>query len=93
MGRTEKIENTFDPEWTKTFEIEYFFEEKQVGQIYLYEVLFLSHFSQVQWGSRSRKSEHKKIVRKHINYNCYLVWMSGCQSICIYAIYENTWLV
>ena len=34
VGRTEKIENTFDPEWTKTFEIEYFFEEKQVGLIY-----------------------------------------------------------
>ncbi len=30
VGRTEKIENTLDPEWTKTFEIEYFFEEKQV---------------------------------------------------------------
>ena len=42
MGRTEKIENTFDPEWTKTFEIEYFFEEKQVGLIYIgFEVLFL----------------------------------------------------
>ena len=29
VGRTEKVENSLDPEWTKTFEIEYYFEEKQ----------------------------------------------------------------
>jgi hypothetical protein len=32
VGRTEKIENSLDPEWTKTFEIEYFFEEKQASR-------------------------------------------------------------
>ena len=34
VGRTEKVENSLDPEWTKTFEIEYFFEEKQASQIF-----------------------------------------------------------
>ena len=34
VGRTEKVENSLDPEWTKTFEIEYYFEEKQVSRTF-----------------------------------------------------------
>ena len=30
MGRTELIENTLEPEWSKTFLLDYYFEEKQV---------------------------------------------------------------
>ena len=30
LGRTELIENSLDPEWSKTFLLDYYFEEKQV---------------------------------------------------------------
>ncbi len=30
VGKTERIENTNDPEWATTFVMEYYFEEKQV---------------------------------------------------------------
>ena len=34
MGRTELIENTLEPEWSKTFLLDYYFEEKQVSFIF-----------------------------------------------------------
>ena len=34
IGRTELLENTLDPEWSKTFLLDYYFEEKQVRHIY-----------------------------------------------------------
>ena len=34
MGRTELIENSLDPEWSKTFLLDYYFEEKQVRFIF-----------------------------------------------------------
>ncbi len=33
VGKTERIENTNDPEWATTFVMEYYFEEKQVWRI------------------------------------------------------------
>ena len=44
VGRTEKIENSLDPEWTKTFEIEYFFEEKQVSRYVQKAILLFSYY-------------------------------------------------
>ena len=32
VGRTELLENTLDPEWSKTFLLDYYFEEKQVSR-------------------------------------------------------------
>ena len=32
IGRTELLENTLDPEWSKAFLLDYYFEEKQVSQ-------------------------------------------------------------
>ena len=36
VGRTELLENTLDPEWSKTFLLDYYFEEKQVSQKYFF---------------------------------------------------------
>ena len=33
VGRTGTARNHIDPEWDKTFQVEYFFEEKQVWSI------------------------------------------------------------
>ena len=32
IGRTELLENTLDPEWSKAFLLDYYFEEKQVSE-------------------------------------------------------------
>ena len=31
VGRTERIHNTLNPEWTQTMVLDYYFEEKQVS--------------------------------------------------------------
>ena len=31
MGRTEKLHNTLNPEWSQTLVLDYYFEEKQVS--------------------------------------------------------------
>ena len=33
IGRTELLENTLDPEWSKAFLLDYYFEEKQVSEL------------------------------------------------------------
>ena len=33
IGRTELLENTLDPEWSKAFLLDYYFEEKQVSKL------------------------------------------------------------
>ena len=40
IGRTEILENTLDPEWSKTFLLDYYFEEKQVRK---YQYLYFMH--------------------------------------------------
>ena len=35
IGRTELLENTLDPEWSKAFLLDYYFEEKQVSEFWI----------------------------------------------------------
>ena len=44
IGRTELLENTLDPEWSKAFLLDYYFEEKQVSKL---TYLFLSQIAKL----------------------------------------------
>ena len=40
IGRTELLENTLDPEWSKAFLLDYYFEEKQVSEFSIHSFTF-----------------------------------------------------
>ena len=46
IGRTELLENTLDPEWSKAFLLDYYFEEKQVSEFTI--LIFISNCKTVR---------------------------------------------
>ena len=48
IGRTELLENTLDPEWSKAFLLDYYFEEKQVSKLTYF---FLSQIAKLFYGT------------------------------------------
>ena len=54
IGRTELLENTLDPEWSKAFLLDYYFEEKQVSELTILIIVFTSNCKDVRNNVRQK---------------------------------------